>query len=73
MLTRGTLNLETYLRKLQDVVDEMATERNLRKIIVFHHGKGIFGCVGEGAKFCLPLVEEAQGKVNERYKLKLEV
>jgi hypothetical protein len=72
MSINEVVNLEEYLMKLQEAADEIATERNVRKITVFHLHGGNFGCARTGEQLCIPLLEEAQAKVNEKYELKLE-
>ncbi len=71
MLIKKSLSLEDYLMKLQEAADGIATERNLRKITVFHIG-GKFACRRTGNQMGNPILEEAQAKVNEKYELKLE-
>jgi hypothetical protein len=71
MTTKTELHLEEYLMKLQEAADKIATKRNVRKITVFHVHGGKFGCARRGEQLCVPLLEEAQAKVNEEYELKL--
>lgn len=72
MITKTELNSEEYLKKLQEAADQIATERNVEKITVFHSHGGKFGCGGSGKKLCTEILNEAQARVNEKYKLKLE-
>lgn len=72
MSDRNLLNLEEYLVKLQEAADEIANERNLRKITVFHLHGGKFACACTGEQLCIPLMEEAQAKINEKYELKMD-
>ena len=72
MLAKKMLSLEEYLMNLQEAADEIATERNLRKITVFHLHGGKFACARTGPQLCIPLLEEALSRVNEKYELKAE-
>jgi hypothetical protein len=72
MLAKKMITLEEYLMKLQESADRIATERNLKKITVFHLHGGGFHCSRVGDKMGLPILEEAQAKVNEKYELKSE-
>ena len=68
MAAKKGLALKDYLVKLQEAADEVANERNLGKITVSHHHGGEFLCVGTGDKICLSILEEAQSRVNKKYK-----
>jgi hypothetical protein len=72
MSAKKLLPLQEYLEKLQEAADKIAIERNLKKITVFHLHGGNFGCARTGGQLCIPLLEEAQAKVKEKYELKLE-
>jgi ABC-type Zn uptake system ZnuABC Zn-binding protein ZnuA len=71
MTTKIELNSEEYLRKLQEAADQIATERNVEKIKVIHSHRDKFGYMGSDEKLST-ILEEAQARVNKKYKLKLE-
>jgi hypothetical protein len=72
MLNKKSLGLEDYLIKVQEAADEIATERNQRKIIVFHLPECEFACRRTGNKMGTSILKEALSRVNKKYKLKLE-
>ncbi len=72
MSTKKVLSLEEFLMKLQEAADQVASERDVKTIKVFPLSGAEFGCLGDGAKLCIPILDEARTRVNEKYELKVE-
>ncbi len=77
MSAKKVLTLEQFYVRLQEAADEVASERNEKKIKVVHFAaaelrRGVIGCAREGNKICLPILQEALSRVNEKYELKAE-
>jgi hypothetical protein len=72
MITKKILSLDEYLIRLQAAADDIAREKNAKKITVFHLYGGKFACSRVGDKMGLPILKEAQSRVNEQYELKAE-
>lgn len=72
MSDKEVLSLQNYLEKLQEAADEVAKERNVKQIKVFHSYGSKFGCLGDGPRLCIPILDEARARVNVKYELELE-
>jgi hypothetical protein len=72
MSAKKGLSIQDYRKKLQEAADELTSVRNVEKIEVIHLSRDNFGCAREGAQLCLPILEEARSRVNEKYELNAE-
>lgn len=72
MSDKKVLTLKEYIVKLQEAADELTSNRNEEKIEVIHLSGDNFACARASAQLCVPILEEARARVNEKYELKAE-
>ena len=72
MSANKMLSLKHYLEKLQEAADELTSNRDEEKIKVIHLSGENFACSRASAQLCVPVLEEARARINEKYELKAE-